>query len=68
MYVGWNRFLGVCYGDRKEPFVTGSERAGRCIGGEKRRQVRRKNDFETAKSEGGHLILCFTNRVNTPTI
>ena len=27
-----------------------------------------EKNSETAKSEGGHLILCFTNRVNTPTI
>ena len=49
MYVGWNRILGVCYGDRKEPFVTGSETAGRCIGGEKRRQVRRKKILNSEK-------------------
>ena len=35
--------FGVCPGDRKEYFVTRSERVGRFVCGEKGRQVRRKS-------------------------
>ena len=62
--------LGVCSRDRKKVVVfsslfffffspSGSERAGRSIGCEKRRQVRRKSAFQIAKTEGGNLV-CWT--------
>ena len=57
--------LGVC---SRKPFFSGSERAGRSIGGEKRRQVRRKSAFETAKTEGGNLVSCTVFMVISLTI